>query len=247
MRVPHPQRVMRTPGILLLVLLVLCPSQSIMAEDRARVIRVTAEYVELSHEALSKTLAAPRPSPGPALHAAVRALVAKRNARIIETSILTVLPSHRATAESFAELIYPTEYEPPGLGCHPASESLTPTLNPSLRPGSSTAFETRNVGVSLEIEPTLNDNGRTVDLRLAPEILEYLRFAEWLEYRDEWGDASLGFPIFGSQRVNLRLTLEVGRFALAGVLTPIQKKAGGLDSGRKTLLFVKADVLFADD
>jgi len=101
--------------------------------------------------------------------------------------------------------------------------------------------------VSLEIEPTLNDDGRTVDLRLAPEILEYLRSAEWLEYRDEWGDASLGFPIFGSQRVNLRLTLEVGRFALAGVLTPIQKKAGGLDSGRKTLLFVKADVLFADD
>jgi hypothetical protein len=53
-----------------------------------------------------------------------------------------------------------------------------------------TAFETRNTGVTFEVEPTLDSDG-TIDLRPSPEIVTRLRLETWMEHVDQWGDGSM--------------------------------------------------------
>ncbi len=46
-------------------------------------------------------------------------------------------------------------------------------------PATPTAFETRNTGVTLEIEPTLGGNDYVIDLKFAPEIVEFEGFINY--------------------------------------------------------------------
>jgi general secretion pathway protein D len=111
-----------------------------------------------------------------------------------------------------------------------------------LRPFPFTSFETRNTGVTLEIEPLIAPGGEMIELRLAPEIVSLLRMDVWVEHKDEWGEASLRMPTFETLRLSTATTLENGKFGLLGVLTPTDPK-GGLMTERKLMLFVKADIL----
>ena len=46
-------------------------------------------------------------------------------------------------------------------------------------PATPTAFETRNTGVTLEIEPTIGENDFMIDLRFVPEIVEFEGFINY--------------------------------------------------------------------
>ena len=52
-------------------------------------------------------------------------------------------------------------------------------------PSTPTAFETRNIGVTLEVEPIIGPDGYTIDLNLSPEVVEFDGFINY------------GSPIFG--------------------------------------------------
>jgi hypothetical protein len=111
-----------------------------------------------------------------------------------------------------------------------------------LRPECPTAFETRNLGVTLEIEPNMDNAGKIIDLRFAPQIVDFLRLETWVEHVDQWGDGSVRRPIIGSLRVSTGISLQDGQFGLVGFLTP-NKKDGGQQIDRKIMLFVRADVV----
>ena len=46
-------------------------------------------------------------------------------------------------------------------------------------PTTPTAFETRNTGVTLEVEPVVGPDGVTIDLNLVPQVVEFEGFINY--------------------------------------------------------------------
>jgi len=46
-------------------------------------------------------------------------------------------------------------------------------------PTTPTAFETRNTGVTLEVEPVIGPDGYTIDLNLVPQVVEFEGFINY--------------------------------------------------------------------
>ena len=87
--------------------------------------------------------------------------------------------------EVVVEFRYPTEFEPPkvpniAVGFGGAGAGYTPVT-----PTTPTTFETRNTGVTLEVEPVVGPDGETIDLNLAPQVVEFDGFINY------------GSPIYG--------------------------------------------------
>jgi beta-lactamase regulating signal transducer with metallopeptidase domain/Flp pilus assembly secretin CpaC len=92
---------------------------------------------------------------------AIRELGNKRGVDLLSAPRVTTKSGQRAVIEIIREFRYPTEFKPDDQ--KPAN--LIPT-----------AFETRNVGVTLEVEPIISEDGLTIDLQLAPQIVELAAF-----------------------------------------------------------------------
>ena len=213
-------------------------------QDPPKLIRVSVQYIEVTHPVLTEMLAG-KEKDGPAMHAKAIALAKDGKAKILETCMVVGRSGRKATAESIREVIFPTEYQPPELQ---NSVPLTPEQRTAMAPNppvnpvfrSITAFETRNTGVTFEIEPTLGANDQIIDLRFVPEIVSQIGVNTWMEHTDEWGDASLRMPVFETWRVNTSVTLMAGQFELVTVITP---KSAAPAVSRKLLVFVRADVI----
>lgn len=114
----------------------------------------------------------------------MRGLAQKKGTDLMSAPSVTARSGQKATIEVIREFIYPTEYEPPEL---PNSVGSTSSLIGDLgsqqsfpvTPATPTAFETRNTGVTLEIEPTIGDNDFVIDLRFVPEIVEFEGFVNY--------------------------------------------------------------------
>jgi len=98
-------------------------------------------------------------------------------------------------------------------------------------PATPTAFETRNTGVTLEIEPTIGENNYTIDLRFAPELVEFEGFINYGSPIQSPGSDALGnpiqvtitdnrieMPIFSTRRVTTALTIYDGYTVAVGGL-----------------------------
>lgn len=217
-----------------------------------KMVRVQVEYVELSHETLTDLLflADPPSADATPLRKQVQELVKKGEAKVMETMICNARSGEKALAESINEFIYPTEYEPPEL---PGSftlpdrdKGLAPDELMLLRmmrtPATPTSFETRNLGSTLEIEPT-SDDGKYIDLRLAPDIVWHTGESVWIEDKLPDGNVSrIQMPKIYSARITTALTCKEGQYVLAGVVSP-KDAEGTTDLSRKLMIFVKCDTL----
>ena len=78
-------------------------------------------------------------------------------------------------------------------------------------------FETREVGVILNVTPTVGPDGYTIDLTLAPEVAELV---DWLQY----GSTIEGFqynipqPVFASRNVTTSIVVWDGQTVVLGGL-----------------------------
>ena len=208
-----------------------------------KLVQVQVEYLELSHEALTKLLflATPQSADATALRKQLQEMVATNDAKVLETQLLVAKSGQKATTESLHEFIYPTEYTPPTLpgtfGSEPAEKKELPS---SSMP---TAFETRNLGGTLEIEPTLGDDGKIIDLRFVPELVWHTGDTVWHEGEDVSGNPfKVSMPDIYTMRVNTAITCIKGQYMLVSVQSPKDAK-GEPDMTRKVMVFVKCDVL----
>ena len=48
-----------------------------------------------------------------------------------------------------------------------------------MTPTTPTAFETRNTGVTLEVEPTVGSDNYTIDMNLVPQVVEFEGFINY--------------------------------------------------------------------
>lgn len=214
--------------------------------DRRKQVQVQVEFVEMSHEALTKLLFLTKPASSDAtkLREQVKDMVSKNEAKVIETQIAIARSGQKATSESIHEFIYPTEYEQPSLpGTFDGTKKNSSHSSTIAVPPIPTAFETRNLGSTLEVEPTVSKDNRLIDLRFVPELVWHTRNVTWHEGKDQLGNPfHVQMPDIYTLRLNTALTLVSGQYALAGVLSPKDEK-GETDMTRKVMVFVKCDVL----
>ena len=169
----------------------------------------------------------------------MRGLAQKKGTDIMTAPSVTARPGQKATIEIIREFIYPTEYEPPelpnqvggGFGGQPDFGGGGGGGGFPVTPATPTAFETRNTGVTLEIEPNLGPNEYVIDLRFAPEIVEFEGFINYgspitSPATDAFGNPvtvtitenRIEMPVFSSRRVSTGLTIYDGHTVAVGGL-----------------------------
>ena len=159
----------------------------------------------------------------------MRGLSQKKGADMMSAPSVTARSGQKATIEIIREFIYPTEYEPPEPGQGGNGENSGGST--VVTPATPTAFETRNTGVTLEIEPTIGENDFMIDLRFVPEIVEFEGFINYGSPIYSVGINALGvansvlltenrieMPVFSTRRVNTSLTIYDGYTVAVGGL-----------------------------
>jgi len=220
--------------------------------ETPKLIRVQVEYVDLPLATVSNLLFEDdsAQSDATALRNKVQELVKKGEGKIMETLVATGRSGEKQTSESIQEMIYPTEYEPAEVPSEvdipDKPGGLTPedilALDMLVTPATPTSFETRNVGSTLEIEPALGEDAKTIDLKLAPSLVWFTGNETWGEHKSRSGNVSrIEMPVFYSIHLSTALTLIDGKPALAAVVSPKDDK-GKIDFSRKLMIFVKARV-----
>lgn len=210
-----------------------------------KMIQVQVEYIELSHELLTKLLflAEPKSADATPLRKQLQELVANNEAKVLETQIVVCKSGQKASIEALHEFIYPTEYESPlKEKAEDKAKAQAVGSFPS-NPATPTAFDTRNVGPTLEVEPTLSDDNKIIDVRLIPEIVWHTGDRIWQEAKDNLGNISnVKMPDFYSIRANTAFTCIGGQYTLVSVQSPKDAR-GDADMTRKVVVLAKCDVL----
>ena len=214
-----------------------------------RHVQVTLEMIEVSQADATQLLYKDKlGKDGAKLWAALQVMVDSQKASVLETLMVASQSGSKATSESIREVIYPTEYLPScGLFEDPKKKEIETPNDKALKAAMTavcpSAFETRNTGSTLEIEPTISNDGSIIDLRIAPEILFEAGNRKWSIHKDELGnELAVEMPLFYSIRTSTSLTVEDGAPELLCVLTP--KNAEGIpDCTRKVFAIVTADVV----
>ena len=115
----------------------------------------------------------------------IRALNQQKGVDLLSAPSVMARSGQRAKVEVIREFIYPTEYDPPeipnqiggtvgGIGAGGGVGGGFPVT-----PANPTAFETRNTGVTLEVDPVIGADNFTIDLNLAPEVVEFEGFINY--------------------------------------------------------------------
>ena len=122
----------------------------------------------------------------PQFQVVIRALNQKKGIDLLSAPRVTTKSGQRAVIEIVREFRYATQYQPPQVPSITGGGGGTGTVSISVvTPTTPTAFETRNTGVTLEVEPVVGPDGVTIDLNLVPQVVEFEGFVNY------------GSPIFG--------------------------------------------------
>lgn len=116
----------------------------------------------------------------PQFQTVLRALSQKKGVDINASPSVTTKSGLKAVAEVTQEFIYPTEFDPPRLpqgGGRIRIGGAQPQMIAT--PTTPTAFEMRKTGVQVEVEPVISEDGRTVELTIAPELTEFQGFVNY--------------------------------------------------------------------
>ncbi len=170
----------------------------------------------------------------------MRGLAQKKGADIMTAPSIMAKSGQKAKIEIIREFIYPIAYEPPQIpqnvggnfnggfgqgGGGGGGQGATVT------PATPVEFETRNTGVTMEIEPTLSANNSVIELTFAPEIVEFEGFINYGSPIQSPSTDALGnpttvvvtenrieMPVFSVRRVNTTLSIYDGHTIAVGGL-----------------------------
>lgn len=125
----------------------------------------------------------------PQFQVVVRALNQKKGVDLLSAPRVTTKSGQRAVIEIVREFRYPTQFDAPQI---PQTVGSLTTRNDTggiiplggassvpVTPTTPTHFETRNTGVTLEVEPVVGPDGITIDLNLVPQVVEFEGFINY--------------------------------------------------------------------
>ena len=189
-------------------------------------------------------------STDPVFQVVMRALDQKKGVDLLSAPHVTTKSGARAVIEVIREFRYPTEFSEPQipqtfgnqgngggttilggagglLGTSSGGSSGTFPVTPSTPSG----FETRNTGVTLEVEPNLNPDGVSIEMQLAPQVVEFEGFINYGSPIQTTSTNLLGQqvvnvitpniinqPIFSTRKVTTNVTVLDGATVMLGGL-----------------------------
>jgi general secretion pathway protein D len=116
----------------------------------------------------------------PQFQVVIHALNQKKGVDLLSAPSVTTKSGQRAIIEVIRELRYPRTYTPPQV---PSIGSTTNTNNNVVpvvvTPTTPQDWETRNTGVTLEVEPVVGGDATTIDLNLIPQVVEFEGFINY--------------------------------------------------------------------
>lgn len=109
----------------------------------------------------------------PQFQVVLRALSQKKGIDLVSAPKVTTKSGSTAKIEIVREFRYPSQFDPPQLSATTGS-TFAPVV-----PNTPSAWETKNTGITLEVEPTVGPDSYTIELRLAPRVIEFDGFINY--------------------------------------------------------------------
>lgn len=109
----------------------------------------------------------------PEFQIVLRALNQKKGVDLISAPKVTTQTSRKATIEIVREFLYPTEFAAPEAQASAGSQ-FTPSV-----PTAPSGWTMKPTGITLEVVPTLGPDNYTIDLELAPRVIEFDGFINY--------------------------------------------------------------------
>lgn len=151
----------------------------------------------------------------PEMTVVVNALSQKGHADLLSAPKVTCRSGVNAQIQVVREIIYPTEFEVSQPTIIEGGIATPPTVTPG-------SFETREVGVLLNVTPTVAQDGYTIDLVMQPEVSE---LADWIQYGSSITMANgavytynIPQPVFASRNVSTTIVIWDGETVVMGGL-----------------------------
>jgi general secretion pathway protein D len=166
----------------------------------------------------------------PEFQVIMRGLSQHKSADLVTAPTIVTKSASKAKIEVVRELIYPVEFDPPELPQEvntAAGGGVFPVT-----PAHPTTFQMRPTGVTLEVDPQVGPDNYTIELSLAPEVVEFDGFVNYGSEITAAGTDLLGnptqivvtdnridLPIFSTRRVSTNVTVFDGStVALGGLI-----------------------------
>ena len=120
----------------------------------------------------------------PQFQVVIRALNQKKGVDLLSAPKVTTKSGQRAIIEVVREFRYPSTFTPPQVPSISSSTGTTvvggsTTVPVVVTPTTPQNWETRNTGVTLEVEPVVGENATTIDLNLVPQVVEFEGFINY--------------------------------------------------------------------
>jgi hypothetical protein len=149
--------------------------------------------------------------------------VKESGARVVEERSHWFKTGQRSKNESIREVIFPIAWDQ-------SSEAVFATP---------AAFETRNVGTSVEVDPVISTEGGMLDLNMSPQTTSLIGSDVFhrVLVEGEW-KPNVTMSSFYTMQPTTQLSLPLNTPVLVAVMSPPDEK-GWTDPSRKVLLFVK--------
>jgi general secretion pathway protein D len=126
----------------------------------------------------------------PQFQVVLRAINQQKGVDLVSAPKVTVTSGRKATINITRKFPYPKDYSPPTVPQTQGGGGVNPAT-----PATPTSFETRNVGVQLEVEPTVGPDGYTIELTLSPQITEFQGFINYGSPINTIGNITVPNPV----------------------------------------------------
>lgn len=153
----------------------------------------------------------------PELQVILHAIDQSGNSDVLSAPRVTTRNGVNAQIEVVEEIIYPSEFTSEATGSGGGVVSIPQDFEGQLGGGNiviyPSSFETREVGVILNVTPTVGPDGYTIELTLAPEVAELV---DWVQYGTP--PYNIPQPIFASRNVTTSINIWDGQTVVMGGL-----------------------------
>ncbi|MCX7010414.1 MAG: type II and III secretion system protein, partial [Kiritimatiellaeota bacterium] len=154
----------------------------------------------------------------PELQLAINAISQKGHADVLSSPRVTTKNNEQATIKVIEEIRYPQAYEANQIqtygGATQQGAAVINTTPLNVTVFTPADFQTREVGVILNVTPTIGPDGYTIDLTLVPEVSE---LTEWHQYGTQNG-LNAAQPFFSTRTVTSKLVVWDGETVVLGGL-----------------------------
>jgi general secretion pathway protein D len=175
----------------------------------------------------------------PQFQVVIHALNQKKGVDLLSAPQVTTKSGQRAIIEIIREFRYPTTFTPPQVPSISSSAGTTvigaaQAVPVVVTPTTPQTFETRNTGVTLEVEPVVGPDGTTIDLNLVPQVVEFEGFINYGSPINAVGVTTvagisisapvvltenvINQPIFSTRRVTTSVSVQDGQTVVLGGL-----------------------------